>query len=118
MNNNKTIIYTLLALLLISSVYLSYLGQKQADYNYQAKWWALSFTDPKSNALDFAIENHSKFSNFHWTVFVNDQKLLEGDEKIKLGESKDVPLKMQNIPGKISITVSDGTGKKEIYKNL
>lgn len=114
--NNKTIIYSLLAFLLLSSFFLSYLGNRQADYDYQSKWWTISFSDPRNDALDFTIENHSKFSNFHWTISVGKNMLSEGDVKIRSGESKNIPAKMQNISGKISITVTDGTGEKEIYK--
>lgn len=121
MSNNKKIIIATIFLILVSSIYLSWTEKNQADLDLGKNWWALSFTDPRSSDLSFSIENHSNGGSFHWTVLTAGKtKLKEGDATIKKGEVADINLNDQefSVAGKIMIDVTNGTDKKEIYKEF
>jgi hypothetical protein len=121
MTSERKIIILTIALFLLSGIYLSVMEIRQQDPNINKNWWAVSFADPKSSALDFTIENHSNKDAFHWTVLTAGKtKLKEGDVNIAKGASADIKLdgKNLNATGRILIDVSSGTDKKEIYKNL
>jgi len=119
MQQRKIIIF-LTALLILSSLWLSFVSQKMNDPDYQKNWWALYFSDPKSDNLDFAIENHSDKKDFHWEISVDRDKIKEGDIEIEKGKSQKLSFE-QNLGNlenkKITITVSASDEKKEIYKN-
>ena len=104
-------------MLLASFVFLSVIESGQADLNNKNIWFVY-FADPKNSSLDFAIENHSENSNFHWEIFVNKIKVQESDVTISKGETKTIPVSAKDIQGKkITIAVT-GDNKKEVYKNL
>jgi len=108
-------------LILVSSVYLSWVEKNQADLNLGKNWWTLSFDNPKSSDLSFTIESHSNKNTFHWTVLTAGKTILkEGDATIQKGSVADINLNDQelNIVGKIMIDVTNGMDKKEIYKNF
>jgi hypothetical protein len=121
MGSNKKIILSIIILFLISAVYLSWSETRQVDSNLNKNWWSLSFKDPKSSDLSFVIENHSASSQFHWTVLTAAKtKLNEGDATIEKGGIEKVDLSQQEIKNtkRITISVSSGSDKKEIYKNF
>jgi len=105
-------------LFLISAVYLSWMEKRQADLNLNKNWWALSFDNPKSNDLSFTIENHSQKTNFHWEMISGSVKIKTGDAMIAGGATWTSNVQVNNLAGKISIVVTSGSDKKEIYKNL
>jgi hypothetical protein len=116
MDSDKIII-VFVALFLLSAVYLSYIEQKQADPNIGKNWWVLSFVEPKTNDLSFTIKNHSDKNNFHWQVLEEKKLLNEGDVSIAKGGQENVFVSVENISDKkITILVSDGKDRKEIYK--
>lgn len=116
MSNQKIIIF-IITLFVLSAGYLFYFDQQNIDPNYRKSWWALSFQDPKSSALDFTIENHSNKNNFRWEVLRGTEKISEGTATLKKGEQKNIALDVAPIAGeKIVVSVFDGTDKKEIYK--
>jgi ABC-type transport system involved in cytochrome bd biosynthesis fused ATPase/permease subunit len=79
--------------------------------------WAIYFENPKDNSLNFTIENHSNNTNFHWQTLADNSPVNQGNVTMKLGETKTVPLSLTNIENKkITIVVTSGEGKKEIYK--
>jgi hypothetical protein len=120
--DKKTTIFILTVFIFISLIYLSYIGEKQLDPNWHKNWWVLSFENPKDNSLNFVIENHSDKNNFHWQVSSDDDKILEGDEKIQKGEvQKIAPEKStedlcSDGKRKVTIAVTSGITKREIYK--
>lgn len=116
--NSKLIITLTLVMLFASFVFLAAVERKNSDINNH-NVWMLYFTDPKSDSLDFAVENHSETSAFHWEIFSDKKKLTEGDISAEKGEIKKIPVSSENTKDKkITITVTNGENKKEIYKNL
>lgn len=118
--SNKTIIYSLIIFLAASFVFLSFIEQRQQDYNYNKSWWVLYFNDIKSDDLHFVIENHSDKNKFHWSIIKGKNKpSREDDIEIKKGEKKTIKLDVAEYKDKkITIRVSDGENKKEIYKDF
>jgi hypothetical protein len=113
--NNKTIISALIIFLAISFFYLAYTEQKQLN---SGDWWALYFENPKSDNLNFVIENHSDKTNFHWEIMAEKEKMKEGNVNITKGDKKSIDISDLNISNKkITVLVSSGDEKKEIYKN-
>ncbi len=112
------IILSLIVFITVSFLYLAYTEQKQCDLN-SYNVWELYFEDPKSDDLNFVIENHSLKTNFHWKVSIDTEKFKEGDAKITKGQSVKIDLSnLEFINKKITIIVINGDEKKEIYKNF
>jgi hypothetical protein len=118
MSNNKLIVLSIIALTLVSAVYLSWIEKKQADLDLGKNWWALSFFNPKSEDISFVIENHSDSNNFHWEVVSGGDRIKEDDISIAKGATWTSDVQADNLAGKIIIRVSSGSDKKEIYKQL
>lgn len=118
MDQKKLIIFITLLFVLCSG-YLFYVSGQGLRSDEGKNWWALYFEDPKSANLDFVIENHSNKENFHWEIKAANQKISEGDVEIKTGENKKIELDLSEAKNaKITVSVSGGGDKKEIYKNL
>lgn len=114
----KRIIIFLITLFIASSAWLFYVSDNFLDPDQNKNWWLISFSNPKSNDLNFVIENHSDKSNFHWELSENNKKITEGDETISKGTSKIITL-TEKLASKAVIQVSTGEDdKKEIYKNF
>ena len=117
MDQKKLIIF-IIALFVLSASYLFYVSDRSLRSDAGKIWWAVSFEDPKSDSLNFTIENHSAQNNFHWEIKADNQKISEGDAEIKTGESKNIQPTINVVSGKNSITISSDSDKKEIYKNF
>jgi hypothetical protein len=116
--NNKLIIIATSLFLLISFIFLSVVEKKQADIDTK-NVWMLYFENPKSNSLNFIIENHSTDTNFHWQILSDKSPTNQGDVAVKLGETKKIPVLQSDVANKkITIIVTAGENKKEIYKNF
>jgi VCBS repeat-containing protein len=99
-------------------IFLSVRENKIADISRQNSW-TLYFKDPKNTSLDFTIENHSDNSNFRWEISVSKNKIQEGNVTVKNGETKTIPVSVEDMTDKkITITVIQEENKKEIYKSL
>ncbi|GBE16682.1 hypothetical protein BMS3Abin15_00504 [bacterium BMS3Abin15] len=118
--NNKTIIYSLIILLAVSFMFLSFIEQGQRDYDHNKNWWVLYFNDIESDDLHFVIENHSDKNKFHWSIIKGKNKpSLEGDIEVRKGEKRTIKLDVAEYEDKkITIRVSDDEDKKEIYKDF
>lgn len=116
--NNKTIVIFTVIFFLTSALFLAYTENKQSDENFQKDWWVLSFNNPKNDDLNFTIENHSQKTSFHWELISGMDTISGGDAKIAKGSTWTSNVQVENLTGKIIIRVSDGSDKKEIYKNL
>ncbi|HLN19215.1 MAG TPA: hypothetical protein VK255_03540 [Patescibacteria group bacterium] len=115
----KKLILFIIALFFLSSAYLLAIGNKFNDLNFGKNWWAVYFSIPKDNSLDFVVENHSNNSNFHWAVLADKEKIKEGDVKVENGKIENIkPDLAKATSGKFTIEVSNGNEKKEIYKNI
>lgn len=115
----KKFIIFLIVLFISSSAYLLYSAKNYNDPNYNKNWWAIYFENPKSNCLNFVIENHSDKNSFHYIVIAGGDK-IEKDVLMNKGEIKNI--KLENIDltenKKITIQVVSGDERREIYKNL
>jgi len=116
--NSRTIIIFTVIFFLASALFLAYSENRQSDENFQKDWWALSFNDPKNADVNFKIENHSQKSSFHWELISGTDTISEGDAKIAKGSTWASNVQVNNLAGKITIRVSSGSDKKEIYKSL
>ncbi|MCX6763755.1 MAG: hypothetical protein NTZ97_03440 [Candidatus Moranbacteria bacterium] len=114
----KKIIIFIAVLFILSSVFLFFISDRYLNSEAQKDWWSAYFVNAKDASLNFVIENHSQNNNFHWEVSKDNNKLNEGDVNISKGDMKSIDLNNINATGKIIIDVSDGTDKKEIYKNF
>lgn len=119
----KKLITFLIILFAISSAYLFYVAKNYNDPNYNKNWWVLYFENPKSDGLNFVIENHSDKTNFHYVISANNDKIEEKDISINRGEVKNIPVQnfasQNNVTGKkITVQVISEDQKKEIYKNF
>lgn len=114
------IIFFIITLVVLSSVWLFFSSNKVLDLNYGKDWWSIYFIEPKSKNIDFVIENHSSKNNFHWVVLSGNNKLDEGNAIIEKGAllnlTPDIPAEIENK--KITIQVISADEKKEIYKNF
>lgn len=89
--------------------------------DYQKNWWVVYFNEPKSLSWNFSIENHSDKTDFKYEIFDGTNKVDEGTAIINKGEIRNIALdqKIGHIENKkITIQVSDGSEKKEVYKNF
>jgi len=119
MDSRKIIIFSI-ALFVIASSYLFFVDSRDNSLDFQKDWWVIYFEDPKNLSLNFSIENHSDKKDFKYEIFDGKNKIDNGEAVISKGETKSIILdqKVGHIEnGKITITVSDGVEKKEIYKN-
>jgi len=110
---------TLIAILLIiSSSYLLWTAKKTGDSEDLKKWWSVSFTDSKSDNLDFDITNFNKNSVFHIQIFDDRDKIVEYDVTVPTEEKKHFSMNKEMRSKKAIIRIILGEEKKEIYKNL
>ena len=120
--STKKIIIILIISLLLSSIWLSYNETRQADLDYQKNWWVVYFENPSGSSLNFTIENHSKETAFNYKIMGNKNILEEKNISIKNNRQQKInidPVAFENIPErKITIIITDGNNKKEIYKIL
>lgn len=107
-----------MTIFIAGSTWLFYASAKLTDPDAGKNWWAIYFVGPDTKNLNFTIENHSNQTAFHWEVLVQNQKIKEGDVRIEKGAAKDVILDENLGSGKITIDVTTGNEKKEIYKNF
>jgi len=103
----------------LSSIYLSYISDQALRTDSGKKWWAVYFEDVKTNRPDFAIKNYSKNTEFSWEVFWDKEKIAGDNVEIRIGETKNIKVnEIFSGNGKITITVFNGSDKKEIYKYI
>lgn len=120
MKNEKMIIFSTIVFLLASFVFLSAIESRNTNLDNN-NVWILYFADPKSDSLDFMIENHSKNSDFRYEILIDKKVVIDSNLSVPLGETKTVPVPKDNLDlsnRKITISVTAGDNKKEIYKNF
>jgi hypothetical protein len=117
MNQQKKIIIFTIIIFVLSSVTLFYINNSYLNTEVRKDYWSIYFNNPVSGSMDFAIENHSFEENFIWQIQAAGQLIQEGKTQVAKGEIKNIILHMENPGIKITITVTAGDEKKEIYKN-
>ena len=120
MDQEKKLIIFLLSLFAIGAVYLFFTSEKYQNPEYQKNWWVIYFEDMQNQTTNFVIENYSDQTNFHWEAATKNKKLQEGTIQIPKNEKRMIyPENIEAKDGsKITISVSTGEEKKEIYKYL
>jgi hypothetical protein len=114
----RNVIIFIVVLMVASSFWLFYQSSIQTDPNLNENWWLLNFNNPKSNSLNFTIENHSNQTHFHWQVVENGQTLEQGDVQIKKGAYQEITASGVQASGRADIQVTSGNSKEDIYKNF
>jgi len=114
------IVIAFLAMFIISSAFLFWQNARELDPNTGKNWWALSFSVlDDDTSLVFRIENHSDLSSFHYEVLVGKKhvRLAEDSFSLNRGETIEIHPNIDQLPdGRVSIIVTSGNEKKEIYR--
>ncbi len=118
MQQSSKIIYFIITLFVISSIFLFWQSDQGLNPDYQKDWWAVSFQDAKNTDLSFTIENHSANDNFSFEIISEKETLQKSDIAVARGEKKNITVDLSNLKNKIIVRVSDGKTSQEIYKNL
>lgn len=118
--SHKTILFFLLAFLVVSFTSLALIEQRASDPNLNKDWWALYFVNPNDINMNFTIENHSNAINFTYEITQDNNTLNQTSLIIPKGESRNIfPDFEPAADARTSITVwvkSNEKDKKEIYK--
>jgi hypothetical protein len=100
-----------------SALFLSFTVERNLDPDAGKNWWALAFDSPKSESLSFFIENHGSGTGFSYAVLQDKATLDTGTIDIAKGARKDIFVPAEAGTGRITVTVTDASGKKkEIYR--
>lgn len=118
-DSQKKIILFAAAIFVLASGWLFWTGDRHLNSDFSQNWWTIYFVEPKTNSLDFVIENHGDKANFHWEILIDKKKQSGGEEKINKGETKKIEIAVPDTSEKkISVQVSADGETQEIYKNL
>ncbi|KKR22152.1 MAG: hypothetical protein UT50_C0001G0064 [Candidatus Moranbacteria bacterium GW2011_GWA2_39_41] len=117
MQQQTKIILFFIILFLASSIYLFTIDSRYNDSAYNKNWYSLSFVEPKTDSLNFTIENFSANTNFHWELLTGKEKIETGDVEVQTGEKKEIGLSRIMTDQKMTVRVSSGDDIQEIYKN-
>ena len=116
----RNIIIFIIIVFIASSLWLFSVSDKSLDPNTDKNWWAIYFSDPKPENLDFVIENHSDTDHFRWIILEGRSPVKDDQITILKGEKQEINFDMpQNSQmKKYTVEVYQGEEKKEIYKNF
>lgn len=84
--------------------------------------WRAEFADPMSDRLDFAVQNNTDQTAFHYTLYADKKPIAEGSLTVPQNETKtvspsDLSLDSHSLQGKIRIRIKDSAGgEREIFK--
>jgi hypothetical protein len=116
--SHKSIILSIVLLLVASFASLSFVERREMDPDYRKDWWLLAFKDPHGQDADFTIENHGNAVRFSYEVFADQEKILDGSADIPKGSSRTVAVDRDTRDQKITVTVrTSEKDRREIYKN-
>lgn len=120
--NEKIITIAVGALLLISSIFLSYTeNDRQFSLSKNYRWEAY-FVEPSGPGTAFDIKNDGKNGTFSWKIESEDRTIiLNGKEKIAGGEIRNMKpeIPKESLGGKIIIEITDDNNDtRDIYKIL
>lgn len=119
LDSQKLIIISIISFFVLSSFWLFFISGKYMNSDYNSDWWSIYFENPKSQDLNFVIENHSLKNSFQWKI-IKEEKIIKEDQlEIPGGETKKIPIDFQvETNEKIIIQVSTDGETKEVYKNF
>lgn len=100
----------------VCSLFLFWQNERGLDQNLGKDWWILAFTDPMNESNPtFTVENHSLYTEFRYVISEEKTVLTTESFSLKRGESTTITPPTSE-GGKVTITVTTGTQKKEIYR--
>jgi hypothetical protein len=114
----KSLIIAFLVLFTASASFLFWRNEHELDPDQGKSWWTLSFATPEqTDSLSFSVENHSDSTRFDYKI-VADKKVLTAESFIvEKGKPIRITPEFSAQPDtRTSVIVTDGTGKKEIYR--
>jgi hypothetical protein len=123
---NKVIIIVTLALLLVSFTVLFAVEKMNDNYDYNKSWNVVYFNNPSDNSLNFTIENHQGAKGeYAYEILADGQSLSKNTVEIPAVAKQEVKpdldvnkIKRQNAAVRISVEISLGDLKYNIYKNI
>jgi len=119
LNQSQKIIIFFSVLFLAGSVYLFSIDSRYNDPRYNEDWFALSFSDPESDSLDFMVENFSSQSGFRWEALRDGQEMGQGTVTVAPGEKKEIFFPYgKESDSRYVIRITGADGVQEIYKNI
>ncbi|MBU2025794.1 MAG: hypothetical protein ABIC19_01050 [Patescibacteria group bacterium] len=115
LTSNLKIVAAFTIFMFIAGWFLFYVETKNQDPAHNKQWSAIYLLNPTQADLSFAIENYQGMeTEYEWRAENESGNVLKsGQEKIGLGEKKEIDLK--NIT-KGEITVSWAGGEKVLKK--
>lgn len=118
-DSQKKIILFASVVFVLASGWLFWTSDRYLNSDTHQNWWTVYFVEPKTNSLDFVIENHGDKDDFHWEILIDKKKQSEGDENISRGEAQKIEIPvLEASDKKISVQVSTSGERQEVYKNL
>jgi len=119
MTNEKKFIYTSLIMLLISIIFLAWLGNQKMSGNQKSNWWSAYFDSTEKVPMTFVIENHSNGSQFKWELYEGKNQVESGTADVQIGKKVQITPKM-DIARNVDYTliISNQNGSKEIYNRF
>lgn len=115
MLNQKFILITLAAFILIS---FSFLAVSENRQHRLKDGWFLYFNDIQDQSLNFTIENYADNPNFVWELSSDGTLITQKNIQVLKGNKESVTITESPKGKQIKITVYLAKETKEIYKNF
>lgn len=110
-------VFAVLAFCTIASLFLFIRIDRSLDPDLDKDWWTLSFQRRDSGSLSFTVANHSRSSNFSYTVTHDRESIDAGSFVIEPGSERTVTPSVPALPGRTIVSVSNEDGTtQEIYR--
>lgn len=117
----KRLFLAILALFVLSSLYLFSVNERGLDPNRGKNWWSVSFAEPKNeSSLALVVSNHTDSVDFQYTVRTEDALLDQGTFAVPRGSDMTRVPAVRGLPesGRVTITVTHEGKEEIIYRSL
>ena len=116
--SDRSLIIVFSALFIMSASFLFWQNARELDPNLGKSWWTLAFAHPETATdLAFTVENFSNNTRFQYEVVADKTPLVTESFELQRGEKISVtPHTPARKDVRISIVVTTGNEKKEIYR--
>jgi hypothetical protein len=117
LNPSQKIIAAITLLFIAGASYLFFVDSHYSSR--PANWFSLSFVEPKSDKLNFVIENFGPDADFHWEVLAEKESIADGYSTVVSGSKKEIGGNVTDEKSeRITIRVSSQGQTLELYKNI
>ncbi|MCA9364606.1 MAG: hypothetical protein KC736_01805 [Candidatus Moranbacteria bacterium] len=118
MKYNNLIIASIVLSLFLSVGFLSFVEHRQ---HTPSGWWSVSFVTPRSDSLDFVIENFTTETSFTYDIVRGQEKVIDsGMVTVPFGDSVSTVVNTNEKfldAQRLTVVVKDSDGnKKEIFR--